>query len=499
MLKPIKKNVIKINILITILALFLVACQKPARHTEINFAIAQAPLNLDPRYATDAASARVNRLIYQSLVDFDANAKPVSSLATWVQVNATQYRFSLKQKRTLFHHQKMLTAQDVKATYDSLIVLKDSAQATEFSNIKNIQVLDSETLLFNLNQPDKNFPAKLIIGILPQDLIAQKQDFSHRPVGNGALKFVSWQNKLTLSRVKDNQKINLIEVKDPTVRVLKLLRGEVDLLQGDLPPELVKYLQTKPEVGIRTVSGANFSYLGLNMRDPVFKNIKVRQAIAHAIDSNAIIQQVMVPSTRVAGAILPPEHYTNAFSQTMQPYAYNPALSKRLLSEAGIQLPLKLVYKTSTDAQRVRFATIMQAQMQPAGIQLDIKSLDWGTFFEDVKQGNFQLFGLTWVGIKTPDIYVKALGSQSFPPNGFNRGHYADAELDALLANENWPAATQRIYQQLPYIPLWYEGQFAAMRRDIQNYTPKPDGNWDDLITITRQELQTQQQKAQLQ
>jgi len=481
---------------VVFLLILVGACSdQRSSNTAINFAIAQAPLNLDPRYATDAASARVNRLIYQSLVDFDVNAKPVPNLATWIQINPTQYRFVLNQKRAIFHHQKMLTAQDVKATYDSLIMLKDSAQAAEFSNIKDIQVLNSETILFNLNQADKNFPAKLIIGILPQDLITKKHDFSHHPVGNGALKFVSWQNKLTLSRVKDNQQISLIEVKDPTVRVLKLLRGEVDLLQGDLPPELVKYLQTKPKVVIKTVAGANFSYLGLNMQDPVLKNIKVRQAIAHAIDSDAIIQKVMVSNTRVAGVILPPEHYTNVASEALQPYAYNPALSRKLLVEAGVQLPLKLVYKTSTDAQRVRFATIMQAQMQPAGIQLEIKSLDWGTFFEDVKQGNFQLFGLTWVGIKTPDIYVKALGSQSFPPNGFNRGHYADAELDALLANEDWPVATQRIYKQLPYIPLWYEGQFAAMRKGIQNYAPKPDGNWDDLITITRQSLQTQQQK----
>jgi peptide/nickel transport system substrate-binding protein len=169
----------------------------------------------------------------------------------------------------------------------------------------------------------------------------------------------------------------------------------------------------------------------------------------------------------------------------LPPYDYNPALAKRLLIEAGVSLPLKLIYKTSTDAQRVRFATIMQAQMQPAGIDLEIRSLDWGTFFEDVKQGNFQLYGLTWVGIKTPDIYSKAFGTNSIPPNGFNRGKYADATLDQLLEKEDWVQATKRIHQQLPYIPLWYEGQFAAMVKGINNYSPKPDGNWDDLATIS--------------
>jgi len=190
----------------------------------------------------------------------------------------------------------------------------------------------------------------------------------------------------------------------------------------------------------------------------------------------------MVKNSRVAGAILPPEHY--AGNKNLPPYDYNPALAKKLLIEAGVKLPLQLVYKTSTDAQRMRFATILQAQMRPAGIDLEIRSLDWGTFFEDVKQGNFQLFGLTWVGIKTPEIYSKAFGSSNFPPNGFNRGRYADAELDNLLKNEDWQPATARIHDQLPYIPLWYEGQFAAMRKDIENYSPKPDGNWDDLALI---------------
>ncbi|WP_370867130.1 ABC transporter substrate-binding protein [Methylotenera sp.] len=472
------------------------ACHQQNASTQANheivFAIGQMPLNLDPRYATDAASERVNRLVYQSLVDFDAQSKPSASLATWVQISPTEYRFTLNKNRASFHNLAPLTANDVKATYDSLVTLKDSPNKAEFSNVKNIMVIDNDTVVFQLNQSDSHFPAKLIIGILPAELIESNHDFSHAPIGNGPLKFVAWQNKLTLQRVKDNQAISLIEVKDPTVRVLKLLHGEVDLLQGELPPELVKYLQTKPEISLQTSPGANFSYLGLNFKDPVLQKIKVRQAIAHAINRKQIIEKAMIQHSREANMILPPEHYTN---QTVSPEAesqqvitddYNPALARQLLIEAGVELPLKLVYKTSTDAQRVRFATIMQAQMQPAGIELEIRSLDWGTFFEDVKQGNFQLYGLTWVGIKTPEIYAKAFGSQNIPPNGFNRGRYADAELDKLLADENWQAATARIHKQLPYIPLWYEGQFVAMRKSIKNYSPKPDGNWDDLATIKR-------------
>ena len=475
----------KILFLLVLILLLLTGCKKtPSQLADIHFAIAQAPLNLDPRYATDAASERVNRLIYQPLVDFDAASKPAWILARGDAVSNTEYRFSL-QKNAVFHNGDALTMRDVKATYDSLKNLKDSPHSAEFANIDSIKLVDTKTLIFKLKQADTHFAEKLIIGILPKSLIENGHDFSRNPVGSGPLKFVSWQHDLTLQRTVDNQLINLQEVKDPTVRVLKLKKGEADLIQGDLPPELVKHLQSIASIRVYTGFGANYSYLGLNMQDETLKNLKVRQALAHAIDRKEIIRKVMVSNTRIASAILPPEHYTNA-GQTLPTYDYNPTLAKQLLREAGVKLPLKLVYKTSTDAFRVRLATIMQAQMREAGIALEIKSLDWGTFFADVKGGNFQLFGLTWVGIKTPEIYTKAFGTNNTPPNGFNRGRYADTELDKLLQDENWQAATTRIHNELPYIPLWYEGQFAAMQKNISNYSPKPDGNWDDLAMIQR-------------
>lgn len=464
------------------LSCVLLGCApSPSADATIRMAIAQAPLNLDPRYATDAASERVNRLLYARLVEFDAASKVIPGLADWQQLSPLHYQFKL-QRASVFHHGQSLTADDVKATYTSLLTLQDAPHRAEFENIARIEVTSAQTLHFYLKQADPHFVEKLIIGILPAAEIAKGHDFAHAPIGSGPLKFVRWQSALTLQRVADGQAIVLTEVKDPTVRVLKLLRGEVDLLQGDLPPELVGYLKTKSEITVKSHIGSNFSYLGINMQDPVLKQLKVRQALAHAIDRQAIVRQVMVEQTRLAGAILPPEHY--AGNRQLAPYAYRPLYARQLLREAGIQLPLKLVYKTSTDAQRVRFATILQAQMAPAGIDLEIRSLDWGTFFEDVKQGQFQLYGLTWVGIKTPEIYAKAFGSAATPPHGFNRGRYSDAELDHMLTAENWPAATQRVHQQLPYIPLWYEGQFAAYRAPVQEYDAQADGNWDGLANV---------------
>lgn len=446
--------------------------------------LAQAPVNLDPRMATDAASARVNRLLYQSLIRFDAQSRPQAALADWQSLAPDHYRFHLQKPMPRFHDGTAMTARDVVATYQSLLKPGTSPLAAEFSHIRKVWAPDDATIEFLLDAADPDFPARLIIGILPAHLIAAGHDFSRQPVGSGPLAFVSWRGPLVLQRRSDGQRYVLEEVKDPTVRVLKLVRGEIDLLAGDLPPELLAYLQKQPSIRVEHAAGANFSYLGFNLQDPVLANIKVRQAIAHAIDRPAIVRQALVPDSRLATAILPPEHW--AGNGRLQAYAYDPALARQLLQESGVPLPLNLVYKTSTDAQRVRLATMLQAQMREAGINLQIRSLDWGTFFDDIRQGHFQMYSLNWVGIRTPDIYRLAFHSASVPPHGANRGHLQDSTLDALIDQRDWPAVTQRIHALLPYVPLWYEGQFVAMRRGLYHYTLAADGNWDGLITLTR-------------
>jgi len=466
-----------------VMCALLAACGQPQQHDEIRMALAQAPINLDPRYASDAASERINHLIYRPLVDFDEQSKPQPNLADWQIISPTHYRFQLLDS-SLFHDGTELDASDVAATYNSLLALRDSPHTAEFANIESIAVVDEKTVDFMLDQPDDIFPSRLIIGILPAEKVEARHDFSRQPIGNGPLRFVRWQGTLQLLRDADQQRFVLEEVKDPTVRVLKLLRGEVDLLQGDLQPELVKYLKAQPEIQVSEVQGSNYSYLGFNLQDAVLNKPEVRRAIAHAIDRPAILQEVLVGGSREAGSILPPEHWAGHDNLPM--YEYNPQLARELLQQAGVTLPLKLVYKTSTDAQRVRLATVIQAQMREAGIELEILSLDWGTFFDDVKHGKFQLYGLTWVGIRTPEIYRLAFHSDSVPPKGANRGRFADLVTDSLIEQSDWPAVGERVHEMLPYVPLWYEGQFAVMRNNISGYVVKSDGSWNGLATVKK-------------
>ncbi len=466
------------------LCALLTACGGQQSHDDIRMALAQAPINLDPRYASDAASERINHLIYQPLVDFDEHFRPQPALADWQLLSSTHYRFTLLQERSPFHDGSTLDAADVAATYGSLLALKDSPHTAEFANIRSIQVVDENTVDFQLHTPDDIFPSRLIIGILPAEKVEAGHDFSRQPVGNGPLRFLTWQGVLQLERLADSQRFTLQEVKDPTVRVLKLLRGEVDLLQGDLLPELVRYLKQQPQIRVDEVNGSNFSYLGFNLQDAQLAKPEVRRAIAHAIDREALLREVLAGGSREAGSILPPEHW--AGHDALPTYEYDPALARELLQQAGVELPLKLAYKTSTDAQRVRLATVIQAQMREAGIALEILSLDWGTFFDDVKHGKFQLYGLTWVGIRTPEIYRLAFYSESVPPKGANRGRFQDAVTDQLIAQGDWRAVSERVHAMLPYVPLWYEGQFVAMRSNISDYQVKADGSWDGLATVKK-------------
>jgi peptide/nickel transport system substrate-binding protein len=129
------------------------------------------------------------------------------------------------------------------------------------------------------------------------------------------------------------------------------------------------------------------------------------------------------------------------------------------------------------------------------GIEVDLRSYDWGTFFGDIKAGRFQLYSLTWVGLRTPNSFRYLFASDSIPPRGANRGRYANAEVDRLLTQaEQQPAlaAMAQHYQQvqqilhrdLPYIPLWYEDHLLAMREEIEGYTLQADGNYDGLNQV---------------
>ena len=478
------------------LLLLLAACAQ-APSEALRFGLAQAPVTLDPRFATDAASERINRLLYARLVDFDAASRPVPRLGRWETLSTTRYRFTLSEQGRRFHDGTPLTAHDVKATYDFVL---DPANASPHRlaliHIERVEVLDRERLEFHLSRPDPLFPALLVLGIVPAVLAEQGHPFNERPVGSGPLAFADWpeEGRLRLKRIADALPIEFVTVKDPTVRVLKLLRGEIDLLQNDLPPELVNYLERREEVRVARGAGANFTYIGFNLEDAATGRLEVRRALAHAVDREAITRHLL-PGARLAGALLPPEHW--AGHPKLRGVEYDPAEARRLLTVAGFgpDNPLRLEYKTSADPFRVRLATVIQHQLKEVGVEVKVRSFDWGAFYGDIKAGRFQLFSLSWVGIKTPDSFRYIFHRDSVPPDGANRGRFRSTEADRLIElaeRESTLGGQARHYRALqahlagalPYLPLWYESQVVAMGRGVSGYSTAPDGNYDALARV---------------
>ncbi len=458
------------------------------------------PITLDPRFATDAASTRINRLLYRRLVDFDEAYQPIPELAKWQRLKPHHYRFRLRQREVRFHDGSLLTTADIKATYEFVL---DAANASPHRGalkaIAEIRIIDAHTIDFVLTGADPLFPGRLVIGILPAAHINAGHPFARAPIGSAGFAFRDWhQGRLRLTRRRDGQAFEFVHAPNPTIRVLKLMRGEIDMLQGDLPSELVNWLATRDEVKVTTRRGSNFAYLGFNLDDPLTGDRRLRQAIAYAIDREAIIKHLLGGFAAPASALLPPDHWAgNPHLQSIQP---NPQRARELLADAGYSGDKKarIVYKTSSDPQRIRIATVILDQLARVGIEVDLRTYDWGTFYGDIKAGRFQMYSLAWIGIKMPDIFRYTMHSSAVPPNGANRGRFLHQRSDDLI--EQAEAATTlgeqaRYYrqlqalllQELPYVPLWYEDQVFISAADKRGFSVARDGNYDGLTHVVTQ------------
>ncbi len=483
----------------------LSACQSSADANLIRMGVTSRPRMLDPRKATDALSSRINRLLYRQLVDFDEQFKPKPDLASWQRLSDTHYRFTL-QHRPLFHNGGKLSAADVVATYQSVLDPDfGSAHSGSLKNIQSIQAINDTQVDFILKEPDALFVGRLVIGILPQALIESGHAFHQQPIGSGACRFVSMSEQKLVLRREDGVALEFIPVKDATVRVLKLQKGELDLVQNDLSPELVNYCEQQSALKVNWSDGTNFGYVGFNFDDPLLGQLAVRQAISMGIDRAAIIKAMFNGHARLAGGLLVPEHWSGV--PEISGYDYNPEKARALLNQVEIPAEmlnedglLEFSYKTSNDPTRIRLATIYQSQLKKIGIHLNVQSYDWGTFYNDIKQGRFQLYSLAWVGVKSPDIFQYVFDSKAIPPNGANRGRYRDARADQLIQlglQQTTLADQAQTYRQLQKhlqdtlaaMPLWYEDQYMVSRSTISGYQLYNDGRFDGLLQVVKQAI----------
>lgn len=489
-----------------LLPLWLAACAPtPSPPDTLVIGVETGFATLDPRLASDASSVNVCRLIYASLFRRDERMRLVPQAAEKLErKDPLTYVITLR-RGLRFHTGAPLTAED--ARYTLLSILDEKSGSPLKSSLGEIAAVDAPdpfTLVVRLKKPFAPFAAGLTFGIVPRGAGAE---LTRMPVGAGPFRFVSYEpgERLTLARNADYMDgvprlagVMLKIVPDETVRLLELKKHNVHLVMNPITPAVLPWLAAQKGLAVKDAPGVNVSYLGFNMRDAALKNPLVRRAIAHAIDRGAITARLLKGLADTTDTIIA---QPNPFHATGLPqYPYSPATAMRLLDEAGYPDPgnghprLTLTFKTSKNPTRRTQAEVFAENLARVGIVLEIKSMEWGAFFSDIKSGNFQLYSLTWVGIADPDILHFIFHSLSIPPVGANRGGYANPALDRLL--EAGREATdesdrKRIYDEaqrllagdLPFVTLWTGRNVAAMDARLKGFVVYPDESLDSLAT----------------
>lgn len=464
--------------------------------------LATAPTNLDPRYASDAASVRVCRLLYAALVDFDPAYRPVGELADWAVLSPIHYRLGLKPTRQSFADGQPVTAADVAATYRAVL---DPGRASPIRSslrgIKAIEVLNPDTLDFHLHAPDPLFPGRLTLGVLPARVAEGPPLGLAAGAGSGPFRLerVSAAS-LVLQRRVDGLRVTIRALAEPLSRLQSVRTGESDLIQGDLPPEQIAWARTQPALRVMRTPGDGLSYLGFNLRHPLLGTHAFRQALSLAIDRELFSRTLGRGYARPAVGLFPSEHWAAA---PLPALAHDIGQARQVLATLGIdrEHPVRLQYKTSNNPERIRVGLAIKASLAPLGIELEIVSLDWGAFFNDIRAGRFEIYGLQWIGLKLPDIYRYAFHSASVPPDGANRGRLNDPQMDALIVRAEasdagaesaaWQAVARHWATSLPQVPLWYDDSVAVLGPRIRNYRLSADGGLAGLADITLQETAT--------
>jgi peptide/nickel transport system substrate-binding protein len=491
-----------------VIFLFLpLSCSNKPDANTLVMVIQSSPTNLDPRVGLDGSSERIDNLMFDDLLSRGDNLDVAPGLAErWEIPDPLTYVFHLHHG-VKFHDGRLLTSRDVKWTFDSLLQGKvRSTKSAVYRFVDHIDAPDDFSVIFHMKEPTATLLWNLSDGAMGIVPYGSGSEISAHPIGSGPFKFVSaesdkevilerndnyWGEKAKLARLR------FAVVPDATTRALELRKGSADAEINELTPDMVLTLEHDPSLAVERAPGTVLAYLAFNLRDPILKDVRVRQAIAYALDRQPMIEYLWRGEAQPARSILPPQSW--AYDGQVQTYGHNPDKARELLDAAGYRevkgVRFHVTMKTSTDENTRLMVAVMQQQLREVGIALDIRSFEFATFFADVTHGAFQLYGLRWIGgNEDPDIFEYAFHSAKFPPNGANRGYYSNPKIDALIdqaRREVDPRLRKPIYaevqlilaEDLPYIDLWYLDNVLVHNKRVRNLQLNPAGNYDFLRT----------------
>jgi peptide/nickel transport system substrate-binding protein len=470
--------------------------------------------------SVDAASERVRSLMFNSLVRKNEKFDYVGELASNIQRSddGLSYTFTLHDG-VKFHDGRPLTSADAKYTLD-LVFSSTFAKSASFyegsgenkkSYIARVDAPDAKTLVVTLTKPWVGLLTNLVpVAIIPKDSYDGQKD---RPLGSGPYKFINYDNSQQVVDLEafpeywqGAAKIHSIRVRviaDTNALQSELKSGRVDLapLPTNLSPDAVKSLGDDPNLQVLQFTGSNVNLLTLNTAQAPLNEVRVRQAIAYAVDRESLIRDLLLGQGKIAHSILPEDSW--AYTPGIV-YNFDPAKAKTLLDEAGfkdpdgdgpqMRFPKPVVFKISGSSVSARnYAGVIYDYLKAVGVPVTIETAELNTLFDELRRGNFQIFYGQWVGGNQDPIFYKDLFASSEIPTetraSRNRSRYSNKELDALLeeAANTWDRERGKVLyakiqdivsRDVPVYPLWYQANMVIAKKNVKNVQVDASGDW---------------------
>ncbi len=385
--------------------------------TDITVALQLEPPHLDP---TSAAAGAIDSVLYsnvfEGLTRFMADGSVVPGLAkSWeISDDGLSYTFTLQDGVT-FHDGTTMDAEDVKFTLDRILA-EDSANAQKalYEAISTVEVIDPLTLRISLSEPNGNLLFNLAWGdaviVAPESI----ENIKQMPVGTGAFKFVEWAQSDRIELVRNDdywgtpavlETATFKFISDPTAAFAAVMAGDVDFFSAFPAPENLPQFEADPRFQVLVGSTEGETILSTNNKMPPFDNLLVRQAVAHAIDRQAIIDGAMFGYGTPIGTHFAP--HNPAYVDLTGKSAYDPEKAKSLLAEAGLADGFETTLYLPPPSYARRGGEIIASQLAEVGITAKITNVEWAQWLESVFRGKD--FGLTIVSHTEPmDIGIYA-------------------------------------------------------------------------------------------
>ncbi|HEX7335388.1 MAG TPA: ABC transporter substrate-binding protein [Pyrinomonadaceae bacterium] len=512
----------KLILLFVLLVLLIVppGCRRGSGNDVFVIALGDNIRTIDPigSPSVDAASERVRTLIFNTLVKKNEKFEYAGELASDIKRSddGLTYTFTL-QDGVKFHDGRALSSADVKYTLD-LVFSSNFAKSASFyegegdnkrSYVTSVQAPDARTIIVTLTKPWVGLLSNLVpVAIIPKDSYESQKT---HPLGTGPFKFIRYDNTQQVCDVEAFADYWEGPPKLPAVRVrvisdmnamqAELQAGRVDMapMPTSLSPDAVKRLEQDPNLQVKAFQGSNVVLLTLNTTSPPLDNVKVRQAIAYAIDRESLIKNLLLGYGKIAHSIIPEESWSYTPGQT---YSYDPETAKRLLAEAGVRFDKPIVYKLSGSSIAGRqYAGVIQNYLKEVGIPVEIQTPEQNTLFDELRRGNFQIAYTQWVGGNQDPIFYKDLFATSEIPTqtrpSRNRSRYSNPELDKLLdeavntfdrerARELYRRIQEIVSRDVPVFPMWYQSNIVIAKKNVQNIQVNASGDWGFVRNLSR-------------